>query len=57
MGLDGVWFCRVSVRSAANLVTASAGNRLSKFFWTRNSSVVVDICFDAVWGIYDVRHL
>ena len=57
MGLDGVWFCRVSVRSAAKLVTASAGNRLSKFFWTRNSSVVLDICFDAVWGIYDVRHL
>ena len=48
IGLDGVGFCRASVRSAVALVTASAENRLGKFFWTGNSSVVSDTRFDAV---------
>ena len=51
MGLDGVGFCRASVRSEAALVTASAGERLGKFFWTVNISVVSDTRSDAVWGM------
>ena len=57
MGLDGVGFCSESVRSAAALVTASAGDRLGKFFWNGNSSFVPDTRSDAVLGMYDVRHL
>ena len=39
-GMGGVGFCSASVRSAAALVTASAGDRLGKFLCTRNNSVV-----------------
>ena len=48
MGLDVVGLCRAPVRSAAALVTVSAGNRLGKFFCTRNSSVVSDTRYDAL---------
>ena len=48
MGLDGVGFCRSSIRSAVALVTTSAGDRLGNFFWTRNSSVVMDTSSDDV---------
>ena len=48
MGMDGVGFCSASVRSAAALVTASAGDRLGRFFWDENSSVVSDTLSDAV---------
>ena len=51
MGLYGVGFCSASVISAAALVTASAGNRLGEFFWTGNSSVVLDTRYNAVLGI------
>ena len=51
MGLDGVGFCRASVRSAATLVTTYAGDRLGKFFWTGNSSFVLDTRYDAVLGM------
>ena len=51
MGLDGVGFCRASVRSAAALVTASAGDRLGKFFWTGNSLVALDNRSNAVLGM------
>ena len=51
MGLDGVKLCRAFVRSAAAIFTASAGDRLGKFFWIRNSSVVLDIRSDAVLGM------
>ena len=57
MGMDGVGFCRASVRSTAVLVTASSGNRLSEFFWTGNSSVVSDTRSGAVLVMWDVRHL
>ena len=48
MGLDCVGCCSASVRSAAVLVTASAGNRLGKFFWAVNCSVVLDTRSDFV---------
>ena len=51
MGLDGVDLCSASVRSEAALVTESSGNRLGKFFWTGNSSVVLDTSSDAVLGM------
>ena len=51
MGMYGVGFCRASVRSEAALVTASAGDRLGKFFWTGNSSVVLDTHSNAVLGM------
>ena len=51
MGLDGVGFCRVSVRSTATLFTASDGDSLGKFFWTGNISVVLDTRYDAVLGM------
>ena len=57
MGLDGVGCCIAPVRSAAALVTASAVDRLGKFFWAGNSSVVLDTRSEAVFGMYDVRHL
>ena len=51
MGLDVVGLCRASVRSVTALVTASAGDRLGKFFWTGNISVVSDTRSDAVLGV------
>ena len=48
MGLDGVGFCITPVRSAAALVTTSSGDRLGKFLWNGNSSVVLDTYSDAV---------
>ena len=51
VGLDGLWLCRASVRSEAALVTASASDRLGKFFWIRNSSVLLDTHSDAVLGM------
>ena len=51
MGLYCVGFCSASVRSTAVLVTASAGDRLGKFFWDRNISVVSDTRLDAVLGM------
>ena len=51
MGLDGVGFCSASVRSAAVIVTAYAGDRLGNFFWAGNSSVVSDTRSDAVLGM------
>ena len=51
MGLDGVGFCRASVRSSAALVTASTGDGIGKFFCTGNSSVMSDTCYDAVLGM------
>ena len=51
MGMDGVGFCSASVRSADALVTASAGDRLGKFFWTENSSVVLDTRSNTVLGM------
>ena len=51
MGLDGIRLCRASVRSEAALVTASAGDRLGKFFWIGNSSVLLDTHSDAVLGM------
>ena len=51
MGLDVVGFCRAPVRSVFALVTASAGNRLGKFFWTGNSPVMLDTSSDAVLGM------
>ena len=51
MGLDGVGCCSASVMSAATLVTASAENRLGKFFWAGNISVVSDTLSNAVLGI------
>ena len=51
MGVDGVGFCSASVRSAAALSTASAGDRLGQFFWAGNSSVVLDTRSDAVLGM------
>ena len=51
MEIDGVGFCRASVRSAAALVTASAGDKLGKFFWTGNSSFVLNTRYYAVLGM------
>ena len=51
MGMDGVGFWRTSIRSAAALVTESAGERLGNFFWTGKSSVVLDTCSNAVLGM------
>ena len=51
MGLDVVGWCSASVRSASALVTVSAIDRLGKFFWAVNSSVVLDKRSDAVFGI------
>ena len=51
MGLDGVGFCSVSVRSAAMLVAAFSGERLGKFFCTGNISVVWDTCSDDFLGM------
>ena len=36
MGMDGIGFCRASVRSEAARVTASSGDSLGKFFWNGN---------------------
>ena len=49
--LDVVGFCSVSVRSAAAIVTAYAGDRLGEFFWNGNSSVVSDTRSGAVLGM------
>ena len=57
MGLDGVGFYRASVRPAAALVTTSSGDRIGKFFWNGNSSVVSDTRSNAVLGMQDYRHL
>ena len=51
MGLDGVEFYRSSVRSAAAHVTEYVGDRLGKFFWTGNSSFVLNTRYDAVLGM------
>ena len=56
MGLDGAWFWRASVRSAAMCVTASVGDRIGNLFCTGNSSVVLETRSYAVLGMYDVRH-
>ena len=57
MGMDGAGFRRAYVRSAAALVTASAGKRLGNFFWTGKSSVVLDTFSNSVLGMYVVRHM
>ena len=57
MGLDGTEFWRTSVRSNAECVTASAGERLVNFFWTGESSVVLDNIYNSILGMYDIRHL
>ena len=51
MGMDGIGCCSASVGSAAALVTASDGNRLGKFFWDGNISVVSDTCSNDVLGM------
>ena len=51
MGLDGVGLCSAYVRSAAELVTASSGDRRGKFFWSGNSPFVSDTRSDAVLGM------
>ena len=51
MGLDGVGCCSAYVRSAAALVTASAGNRLRKLFLDGNRLVLSDTRSDAVLGM------
>ena len=51
MGVDGVGFCSASVRSAAALSTASAGDRLGGFFWTGNISVLSDTRSDTILGM------
>ena len=51
MGLGGVGFCSASMSSVTALVTASAGDRLGKFFWTGNISVVSDTRSNAVLGM------
>ena len=48
MGLDIVGCSSDYVRSAATLVTTSSGDRLEKFFWDGNSSVVSDTRSNAV---------
>ena len=57
IGHYGYGFWRASVRSAAVLVTACAGERIGNFFWTGKSSFMPDTCYDAILGMYDVRHL
>ena len=39
------------------LVTAYAGKRLGSYFWNGKISVVSDTRSNAVFGIYDVRHI
>ena len=51
MGLDGVGFCKASVRSAAAIVTVSAVKRLGDFFWTGKSSVLLDTRSDDLLGM------
>ena len=51
MGVNGIGVFRASVRSAAVLVAAYAGDRLGNLFWTRNISVVSDTRSDAVLGM------
>ena len=56
VGLDGAGLWRDFVSSTSVCVTASDGERLGNFFCTGNSSIVSDTCYDAVLGIYNVRH-
>ena len=40
--MDGVGFCTTSIISADSIVTASAIERIGKFFLTGKSSVLLD---------------
>ena len=51
IGMYGSRFCSASVRSVAELVTASAGDRLGKFLCSGNSLVVSDTGFYAFLGM------
>ena len=51
MRMDGVGLCRAYVSPAAGFLNASSRNRLGKFLWTGNSSVVPDTRSDDVWGM------
>ena len=57
MGMDGAGSWRAFVRSSAACVTTSAGERISNFFCTVKSYVVSETRSDAVFSMYDVRHI
>ena len=57
MGLGEAGFLEASVSSADAIVTVFSGKRLGNFFWTGKISIMLDTCYYAVLGIYDLRHL
>ena len=57
IGMEGVGWMSVYVRSTSMCVTASDGDSLGRVVRFGNSSAMPENNSDVILGIYDVRHL